>query len=206
MTPTEPVLRYEDAAEYRNHVAGWVCKACGAFTGSGPGAEHCARSHCCTDHPCACGNRVTRRYYSICDACSLRQDEEKWQKAQAKAVPWDGAFPVCQYDGDQFFFDEDQLREYMEEYDLTPETVRLQACAPRKPREFEMSDYLSDDLPEDDRTDFKEIDRLVNDWIAANLPTVWDGSGPPLTAASIREVLAWEDARALPPGDEQEGE
>lgn len=213
MADPEPILRYEDAAEYRTDIRGWVCKKCHRYHGNQhPNetfkllSEHFARNCCANDRPCACGGRITRKGYCQCDACIEKSQEAKWQKALAEAVPWDGEYPVCVYDGDTFFFDEDDLRDYLEEHDLAPETVRLIACTPHQPRTFEMGEYLCDDLLEDDDTDFAEIDKIVNDWIAAHLPKSCDPAGSVLTAASVREVLGWEDVAATTEMDTQEGE
>lgn len=179
MKTAKESIRYEDAAEIRENIKGWVCKKCSRYWGND---EHMARWCCSDDHPCKCGNRKSKRY-TVCDSCRSKKTHDEWF-----ALPeheWDGEFPVGVWDtGDEYFFDECSLIEYLcERYEVSDpkeltdeqiESVWFCACWQHKPRCFELGDYLSDDLPEDDETDFDDIDKIVNDWIAENAPKTWE--------------------------------
>jgi hypothetical protein len=176
MRTKEPVIRYEDAAERRENIAGWVCRKCSRYWGED---EHMARWCCSDDHPCKCGNRKSK-HYTVCDSCREKKAHDSWF-----AMPeheWDGEFPIGTWDDDKFFWDEESVAEYLCEAcevsdpeELTDdqiETVKFCLCEQHK-HEFELAGSISDYLPEDDDTDFREIDKIINDWIAANVPKVW---------------------------------
>lgn len=176
MRTKEPVIRYEDAAEVRENIKGWVCKKCSRYWGKD---EHMARYCCSDDHPCECGGRKSKTY-TVCDDCRQKKEHDAWFSLPESE--WDGEFPIGTWDDDKFFWDEESLIEYLcevneveEPEDLTDdqiESTKFCLCEPHK-HDFELAGCISDYLPEDDDTDFREIDKIINDWIAANVPKVW---------------------------------
>ncbi len=187
-------LPFEEAAEIAT-LTGWVCKTCRRYYGpsdhplsAGHGAEHMARWCCASSLPCSCGGRITESY-TICDACREKKTTERWLALPELA--WDGDFPICIWDSDTYFFDIETLEQYAD--DLLAdggkvEDIRLSPCRKNKPREFEVNDYLSDDLAEDDDLDGEDIDKIVNDWIAANVPALYFATGERLSKASFPDI------------------
>lgn len=187
----------EDAAEQRT-TTGWCCKHCNRFWGKN---EHMAR-YCCSTHSyCECGAKATKGW-SKCDSC---RDKERFEQWQAKpCVAWDGSFPVGDWGGDTYWFDEDQLRDYLheqacEQFDCEEptdsqlievlESEQVCTCEPNNGRCFEMQEYLCDDLAEDQTLDCKDIDKVVNDWIAANAPFSWSMDGGKIATADLIKAL-----------------
>lgn len=189
-------IRWEDAAEVRS-VKGWACKVCGGFyPGESEGQEHAARwCHGHRDKPCqtpGCANRVTS-LYNHCEACEARRDSVKWH-AKPK-VDWDGETPLCEYRSDRYFFDADTLAEHTEDRladGATVDQLRFVLCEPDQPPDFDITEFLSDHLPDDDHggspfgsDETKAINKTVNDWIAARLPFCWVATNQAVSPESL---------------------
>lgn len=182
-TEAKPEVRYEDAAELRTGISGWCCKACGRFWGAD---EHMARYCCATNMPCECGARIEPRHWTHCEACREKRRDEVW--AGLSRVEWDGEMPLCVFDDDKFFFSLDDLESYIDDLDdgTAASDLRLVLCEPENGRYFEMSEFLSDDLPDgDDGPDTKEIDATVNAWIKAHAPFSWRATNKAISAESL---------------------
>jgi hypothetical protein len=166
---------------------------CSRFWGAD---EHMARRCCSDDFPCkteGCEQRTTRGITHCCGCRSLRMSE-RW--AKLPMVAWDGETPLSEWDNDRFFFSEDELLEYLWErahddkgnpYPDPPEPPELVICKQRK-RSFSMADHLSDDLAEDDETNFDEIDKVVNDWIEKNVSLNWWPSNVAVNPESLPKL------------------
>jgi hypothetical protein len=85
---------YEDSAELRKNLSGWVCTECNRYWGK---EEDLARRCCATDTPCRCGNRITS-YYSMCEECITKAQEKRQLKRLEEAK-------LCEYDGNPFVVD-----------------------------------------------------------------------------------------------------
>lgn len=126
-----------------------------------------------------------------CNTCQRRQEAEKWDAKPE--VAWDGEFPIAIWDVDEFFFDEDALLEFVYDHELTIESLRLTSCRVCKPPRFDMSEYLTDWLAEDQEVDCDEINETVNTWIAEHKPTTWVATGQRLSLASVKRLLGIEE-------------
>lgn len=188
-------IPYEEAAHVVT-ATGWACKTCSRFFGTdqytpadGHGAEHMARWCCASSMPCKCGGRIEGGY-TICEACRNKQREADW--LAKPEIEWDGEFPLAVWDDDRYFFDADALYEYVDdiiEDGGNPLGLKLTTCKRADVRQFEMNDFLCDDLPEDETLDCEEIDKTVNDWIAANQPRLFYPTGERISQASLRAQL-----------------
>lgn len=195
-------IKYEDAAQIIQ-CEGWSCKHCKRFWGVD---EHMARWCCATDLPCSgCGGRNLQKNYISCGACRTKKDADKWAELYAKAKWWEGlSWPLYSDTADKFFWDDDDLINEIDEQlelpeDITPEvrellqktpkeiitSLRLRLCSPNNGREFDMNDFLEDDLPEDETLEAAEINKTVNGWIAERAPLSWSGDGPPVSIESV---------------------
>lgn len=196
----DATLPNEEAAEYRTNIEGWVCKTCRRYYGREGGAERAARYCCEKDHKCdadGCTNRSPKgRIY--CAPCDKRRDEERYLKLPV--VEWDGERPLVVYDDDRYFFDVDDLLQYLEEDDLKLEDVRLVLAEEDQKPSFEMSEFLSDYLCDDNRMDLElgteKVDKYVNRWIEKYCPTTWVSSHERPSLESLKAHTTFEKSEA----------
>lgn len=142
----ENVIMYDspEAATYRTDIKGWV-------TGDGryyADNEHSARWAGSTHQKCECG-KVFEKGRSRCRWCDLGLQTKKYYALPM--VEWDGITPVCTFDGDKFFFDEDSLLDWMHDQqyynDGEKPEIQLVLCTPQKLHYID-TDNWCDDLPD----------------------------------------------------------
>lgn len=178
-------LPYTEAAEILT-VTGWACKTCRRWWGDD---EHMARYCCATTAICGdCKVEHGEKGYTACEACREKRAEARWQELLAKAVPWDGKAPLYSEAYSRYFFDADETRDFLDtlafdKIEATPESLHLCVCEPNNGREFDIEEYLSDDLPDEDHGDphlpgSRELNKIVNDWIKERAPLSWHGGKP----------------------------
>jgi len=189
---------YEEAAEVRT-VTGWVCKHCGRYYGNN---EHAARWCCRKDRPCeTCGGRTDRSYIK-CDSCREKDRLAKW--LALPEVEWDGTTPLVVHGSDHYFFNADDLGDWLAddvemvlsdteaaaEMKVALDDVRLCLCKQVEPRGFDISDFLHDDVEEDWQPDPKALaaEKVVNDYIATLTP-LWTQTNKRPSLASLRKAL-----------------
>ena len=193
MNPTKAKaeLPYEEAAEpaMPADVAGlWKCKTCRRLFRH----EHDARYCCAATMPCDCGGR-REKYWTVCAAC--REEAAIKRYAELPRVPWDGVSLLCMDGTDTYFQSIDEIVDYIYEHpEYTLESLRLRICEPKRPRPFEMVDHIHDNYPEDwEQPDASAVEAAVNDWIEANVPTLWY---PGKTAPTLESIACdWEEAQ-----------
>lgn len=136
----------ERAATYRTDLCGWVSRD-GQYCGTGPHAEACARGFGSTHRPCEdCGTPVRKPGWSVCHAC-----REKRKDVAYAALPveeWDGVTPICEYDGDGYLFDEDDVEMYLEDL-ADPASARFVKAIPIYGEQVD-ADYWHGSLPDDE--------------------------------------------------------
>jgi hypothetical protein len=164
---------YEEAAEIVTGLSGWVCKGCRRYWAED---EHMARWCCAGTLPCetkGCQARVEKHTYMYCSSCMEKRDLARW--LERPEVAWDGKTPLVMDDDDHYFFSAEDLDEYIADKDLKIEDLRLMICVEENKPYFEMYSFLDDYLAEgmDNEADWDKIDKVVNDWIKENVPTVW---------------------------------
>jgi hypothetical protein len=189
-------IRYEDNAELRTDIVGWVCKTCGLYYGNRQESQHMASCCCCTDRPCSmdgCDGRAVNR--SVwCPACTSKRDLERFVRHTEKA--WEGQ-PLVASGDDRYFWTLDDLLEYLETDTPTAEQIddmRLMICVPHSPELFSIIEWLEDYLAEDcdPPGDWEAAEKAVNDYLAANPAISWiQGKFRP-TTASIMEAIRKE--------------
>ncbi len=140
----EPQVLYTDdtAAEHKTiTITGWFSRN-GKFYGTD---EHTARFDGCTHRTCQCGNIMTK-HYTKCDSCIWKLKVERYNAYPYEE--WDGKTPLCEFDGDKYFFDASDIDEYLEENEMKPEDLMLVICKPNLARTIDAEIWI-DDLPED---------------------------------------------------------
>lgn len=181
-------LPAEEAAEFVTHVEGWICKTCRTFYGKG--GESSARYCCEKDHACGiqdCAGRA-KKPYTVCDPCRSKLDLARYLKLEV--VDWDGKAPLVVYDDDLYFFDVDYLSDWLAEQGLKAEDAQLVIARDDGPPLFEMAEFLSDYLCEDNYDQLGPtdgIDKVVNQWIEKNAPKTYLPSKKRPSAASLKK-------------------
>lgn len=169
---TDKIIMYEsdEAATYKEGIKGWVSST-GQYCGNN---EHLARYAGSTHSKCECGNTMSRGWLK-CDECRAQRSNERYQALEFQE--WNGE-PVVEYDNDQYFFDEDDLREYIEEHESNE--LQFVICEPNIAPYIE--EYALDLLPEDLYIDdiAPELAKMIgdiNDYISKNKPVISWGAG-----------------------------
>lgn len=183
-------VRYEDAAEMRTGISGWCCKTCGRFWGDD---EHMARLCHATVRPCrTCDAGTCARGWVTCEACRSSEAEAEARWRALEVVDWDGETPLCEWDGDRYYFDAGSIADAIGERlrgGGKIEDFRLVTCRPARPPSFDvaLADFLSGWLPEDfgPGCDFAAIDKAVNDRIAARGVPAWEPTGEAVRVSSL---------------------
>ena len=136
------VLFSSEEAASNLTVTGWVSRR-GLFYGAN---EHVARWDGCTHIVCDCGE-ITEKTYTHCKVCREKRQAERF--AAKERVLWDGVVPLCLWDGDRYFFSEEDLLDYCDEHDVAPGDLSLVICEPTFARQINPTEFYCDDLPDD---------------------------------------------------------
>lgn len=159
-------------------VEGWVSRD-GYFYGNASGAERLARQNGATHEKCPhCGSIFEARAY--CRACRDKRRAEAY--AALEEVEWDGA-PLADYYGDRYFWDEDALRDYIDDIladnpDFDPSTLQLVLAEPEECPQIDIDDVFDDCLPEDGEVPDAVANAAdaLNKVIRDNAPYCWRAS------------------------------
>lgn len=103
-----------------------------------------ARYRSCTHKTCECGKPM-KKYYTKCESCQTKLRNQRYNDLPFEE--WDEKTPVATYDGDEYFYDIDDVRIFCEEYEIEPHNLMLVICEPNKMREIS-HDYWDDVMPE----------------------------------------------------------
>lgn len=107
--------------------------------------EDAARYAGCTHNKCECGS-IKKRGYIRCDSCSAKRAAVEYEKLKFKE--WDGKEPVCLFDGEKYFFDQEDIDIYCEDNDIKPQDLQLVICEPNHFNGID-EDYWADIMPAD---------------------------------------------------------
>lgn len=144
MTKEEKIVMYDspEAATYRTNIEGWV-SIDGIFCGKGADGERMARYRSATHTKCECGAVIKTRSYISCESCRNKKSKEEYLKLPYRE--YDGS-PVVEQDGDQYFFSEGEICDYLTENDL--EDIDLLFCSENHWQPVD-SDLWADVMPEE---------------------------------------------------------
>lgn len=145
--PSVVMIDSPEAAEYKTiTVTGWVSRD-GYFYGDGVQGEKAARYGGCTHCPCSrCGTPVEKSR-TWCDECKAAVALEEHLKLPYVEIAYD--MVTCLPDSDVFFFDGEDIEDYVRDMDVIPTHVHLVVCEPIYLTEVNPDEYLVDDLPQD---------------------------------------------------------
>jgi hypothetical protein len=170
-----------EAAHFQEGISGWVDRD-GKFWGKD---ERMARWCGCTHVHCKDCGAVISKGYTICDPCVIKRDIDKYKSLEK--IDWDGETPLYSHEADVYFFDAQELHDYLaEEEDRTPECLRLVLCTPNRLRKID-EDYFSDDLPEDGELPAEIAGALevLNKAIREHEPVSWSPSDKAIRTESL---------------------
>jgi hypothetical protein len=171
----------DEAAHYETNISGWVSRF-GHYFGKD---ERLARYDGCTHVVCECGKPAERGWIKCAD-CRSKADDERFRSFPKQE--WDEKIPITLFQGDDYFFDREQLEEWCEEHETTPQELQLVICKPNCAGYID-TDFYGDDLPNDQSLDdvapeLAEMIAKVNEYIRENQPVLsW---GPSNIAAIIK--------------------
>lgn len=177
------IVMYDSTeAASRKTVEGWVSRK-GHFWGTD---EHMARYDGCTHRACPeCG--VVYEIGSYCHPCQAKNRRDKF--ASFPIEKWDGDTPLCLFDAEYYFFDEDIL-DYIA--DLNPdEEPCICKCKPGY-LSLVSDDNWCDDLPEDGELPEAVADAVaaLNAVIRAQGPVCWYEDAIAIDVQDLRERLS----------------
>lgn len=196
MTKTEG-LPYDQAAEQRIlTTTEWFCKTCGKRWFD---CEDSARRCCTTAVPCSdCGKSIPNRH-GRCVECQW----VLWTKREA--IPWDGEFPIANWEDSKFFFYMEELLEYLYETSSeVPESTQidflkdmmLTSCEPMTPRQFRVADLFDDCLGEEQEPPENDVlEKQVNDWLNSLGTLAYCMTGKRLDIDHVARIVEQEIAK-----------
>ena|ERR1700760_225989 len=173
MIPEGKIIMYDTpaAATYKTGIEGWVSSN-GQFFGNGKRAEELARYAGSTHHKCECGG-IARNGLIRCEDCGRKHADKVYKKLPYKE--WDYKTPVCLYDVDEYFFDENSLIDYLYDNGLNGGDVQLVLCKPMMYRPIGV-ETIASDAHEEWRPP-KELEERIdqfNDFLTTLPPHSWE--------------------------------
>lgn len=166
----------------------WMCGKCTRLWDRH--SSHMASWCCATHKTCECGE-VHSKHYTICDTCRRKKQDAVW--LAKPIIPWNGEWPIGEWESDAYFFSQCDLEEYIE--DLDPEDVpslRLTSCRPNRVRHFEVNEWCCDDLPDDGEVrEAKSIDERVNAVLSEVGILSYSMVGDRLDTDQVLKAIGW---------------
>jgi len=149
-----------EAATFKTGISGWV-DAGGRFWGKD---EHMARYSGCTHVLCQGCGAPSEKGWTHCEGCRVKRSDENYQALPFKK--WHGEEAICTWDGHHYFFNEEDLIEFLYENEFNGSDVQLVFCEPIEYREIDYN-YWGDDAHEDWEPPKKLVEAVekVNDLI-----------------------------------------
>lgn len=109
--------------------------------------ENTARYAGSTHKKCERCDAVVEKGMRYCQQHREELRHEKW--LALPEVEWDGQTPLYSDACEEYFFDEDDILEHLEEHDITAANLDLQVCEPVLMDKVDMDWHFEDDIPED---------------------------------------------------------
>ncbi len=162
------LITSDEVAKFVTNIEGWIDRH-GRFWGKD---EHMARWSGCTHIICPECGRSTPKHYTICDVCREEKAIERYESKERKQ--WDGNIPLYSEAVDEYFSNQDDLNDYLENHECTVQSLRLIICEPVYLRQVN-EDYFYDEFPEDEDIPSDVANALedLNETIRVNGPVSW---------------------------------
>jgi hypothetical protein len=133
----------EEAAQYKTGLSGWVSRH-GHYYGND---ERAARYDGCTHIQCEDCGEPTDRGRLICIKCGVIRDIKRYEAMPKEK--WNGKGMLYSDAADKYFSDWDEVDGYLEDNEITIESLRLIICEPNYLPLLDSSDYGCDSLADD---------------------------------------------------------
>lgn len=127
--------------------------------------EHMARWGGCTHLKCECGN-IMEKNYTKCDTCRHKSAVERYNALPFREYNGE---PVVEWDGDKYFFNEEDIIEYCEENELT--SIKLLFCEENSWTTID-TDYWCDIIPSDNDLELPKELQVALDNLNAVIETL----------------------------------
>jgi len=148
--------------------------------------EAMARWRGATHVPCSKCGSPAEKPYTYCSACRDKLRQERFDSLEV--VEWDGTSPLMEFESDPFFWDMDEVEEYLynclseEGTDFDPASFRLVLCEPCPPPQVDLDALFEESLPEDKS--------------AADLPqAIWEAAEALNEAIKKYAPYSWRESR-----------
>ena len=160
-----------EAAKFVTNIEGWVDRY-GRFFGKAKNAEDMARWSGCTHIICPDCGMPTSKGYTICHNCREKNAIKRYEAKERKQ--WDGETPLYSDFLDKYFFSEDDLSDFIEDYRCTAKSLRLIICEPVYLRQVD-TDYFCNELADDGEIPSEVVKALdnLNEVISTIRPVSW---------------------------------
>jgi len=187
-----------EAAEIRT-VTGWFAKGPNvntkmAFCGDDEQARYMGCTHTiCTTWGC---DNIVKKRWIYCDSCKSKITKECY-KNLPKGEWKEG--PLALYEGDRFFFSEEDLLEYCEDNGVKPSELMLVTCSPNRFAEFEPGEFWGYDIPENFSAEelipqeVFELAKQINDIMRNSPDRVWLPDAFSYDVSYLDKELSYED-------------
>jgi hypothetical protein len=169
----EKIIMYDspEAAQYKTGIEGWVSSD-GRFFGKGERGEQMARYADSTHHKCECGG-IAPKGWIRCETCQKKTANENYSKLPHEE--WDRDAPICLYDGDKYFFSEEELIDFLYDHELNGSDVQLVLCQPMNYQPID-GETVAGDAHEDWEPSKELEDRMkqFNEFLKTLPPHSWE--------------------------------
>jgi hypothetical protein len=175
-------------------ITGWQSRAGHVYTGGE--AEWLARSSGATHLPCeSCGKPRPKYGFTLCPECRAVAIREQFAKLDR--VEWDEETPLCEYQGDRYFFSLEDVDEFCDDNGTARSDLMLVLCRPEYATELDPFDLYHEMLPEEEthvpawmHKAFEALNRVIRDHQQPGDELSW---WPTSTAVTIAEVVGGEE-------------
>lgn len=128
-----------------------------------------------THDDCAdCGIEFEKQftYAKRCESCYWKEKRKKYEALDI--VEWDGKTPICIYDDDTYFFDEDDILIYCEDRNIKPSELMLVLCQTNNFSTIDF-DQWCDEVHEDwePSSEFQKKLKEFNDFLEEESTNTW---------------------------------
>lgn len=150
-----------EVAKFVTGIEGWIDRR-GRFFGKEKNAEEMARWSGCTHIVCPDCGKACPKSYIRCSDCIEKKAIERYKALECKE--WDGKTPLYSDRDDKYFFNEQELTDYLEDsFDVESDmkSLRLVICEPVYLREID-TDHFCDELADDGELPEAVTDALDN--------------------------------------------
>jgi hypothetical protein len=113
----------------------------------------------------------TEKAYTLCQECRKKHRTETYMKIPFEE--WDGVTPLIEFDGEEYFFNVDDIESYCCDNNIHPSKLQLIVCEKVEPRYLDI-DFFDGQIPDNS---LPELDNLIdefNEKLKTVFPELWE--------------------------------